>query len=110
MPLNFWNKALALLMHLIPTLIVLVALAVVLRREWVGAVLFPLLAVFYLVTKWGQLDWSGCAVIDGPSLLLGLSDRLTTGCSGRRFAPLLNLSVRPLRVSRLGLIAKNAVA
>lgn len=71
MPLDFGAKALALLMHLIPTLIVLVALAVVWRREWIAAVLFPLLAAVHLVTKWGQLDWSGYAVIEGPLLLLG---------------------------------------
>jgi hypothetical protein len=42
------------------------------RREWIGAVIFPLLMVFHAVTKWGQLDWSGYAVIDGPLLLLGI--------------------------------------
>ena len=71
MPADLWNQGLALLVHLIPALIVLVALAVVWRREWIAAVLFPLLAAFHVVTKWGQLDWSGYAVIDGPLLLLG---------------------------------------
>jgi hypothetical protein len=71
MPLGFWTKILALLMHLVPAAIVLVVLAVVWRREWMAAILFPLLAVIHLVTKWGQLDWSGYAVIDGPLLLLG---------------------------------------
>jgi hypothetical protein len=42
------------------------------RREWIGAILFPLLAVFHLVTKWGRLDWAGYAVIDGPLLVLGV--------------------------------------
>jgi len=60
------------LMHLIPTGIVLVVLIAVWRRERIGAVLFPLLAVSHLVTMWGQLDWSGYAVIDGPLLLLGI--------------------------------------
>ena len=71
MPFNFRQKILALMMHLIPTWIVLIALAVVWRREWIGAVLFPLLAVFHAVTKWGQLDWSAYAIIDGPLLFLG---------------------------------------
>lgn len=72
MSLGFWHTGLALLMHLIPSGIVLIALVVVWRREWIGAVLFPLLAAYHLVTKWGQLDWSGYAVIDGPLLLLGV--------------------------------------
>ena len=72
MPGGFWQKTVALLMHLIPTGVVLVALMIVWRLEWIGAVIFPLLAVFQLVTKWGQLHWSGYAMIDGPLLLLGL--------------------------------------
>jgi hypothetical protein len=72
LPLDPWHKALALLMHLIPTAVVLVALAIVWRWEWIGAVLFPLLAVFHLVTKRGRLDRAGYAMIDGPLLVLGV--------------------------------------
>lgn len=72
MPLDFWHKALALLMHMIPTAAVLVVLAIVWRREWIGAILFPLLAVLHLLTKWGRLDWAGYAMIDGPLLVLGV--------------------------------------
>ena len=70
MQVDFWHTALALLVHLIPTVLVLMALMVVWRREWIGAVLFPLLAVIHLVTKWGQFHWSVYAVIDGPLLLI----------------------------------------
>jgi hypothetical protein len=72
MPVDFWHKALALLMHMVPTAVVLVVLAIVWRREWIGAVLFPLLAVFHLVTMRGRLDWSGYAAIDGPLQVLGV--------------------------------------
>lgn len=71
-PGGFWYKALALFMHLIPTGIVLIVLAIAWRREWIGAVFFPLLAAFHLVTKSGQLHGSAYAVIDGPLLLLGI--------------------------------------
>ena len=71
-PLDFWQKAVALVMHLIPTAMVLVALIVVWRREWIGAILFPLFAILHLWSKWGQLDWSAYAIIDGPLLLLGI--------------------------------------
>ena len=72
LPMDLWHKALALLMHLIPTAVVLLVLWLVWRREWIGAVLFPLLAVLHLVTMWGRLDWTAYAVIDGPLLVLGV--------------------------------------
>jgi len=71
MRVDFWHKALALLIHLIPTALVLIALMVGWRREWIGAVVFPLLAVFHLVTKWG-FHWSVYALIDGPLLLMAV--------------------------------------
>jgi hypothetical protein len=70
MPVDAWQKAFALLMHLIPTGLVLLALVIVWRREWMGAVLFPALAVLHLVTKWGQLHWSAYVVIEAPLVLL----------------------------------------
>src|SRR6266487_3702862 len=57
-PYDFWHRALALLMHLVPSAIVLAVLAVVWRWEWVGVIAFPLLAVYHLVGMWGRLDWT----------------------------------------------------
>jgi len=71
MRLDFPRRMLALAMHLIPSFVVLIALAIVWRREWIAAVIFPLLAVFHVVTMRG-LHWSGYAVIDGPLLLLAV--------------------------------------
>jgi len=65
------EKAVALMMHLMPSMVVLAALAVVWRWEWVGAVLFPALALFHLISKWGQLELPGYVVIELPLLLLG---------------------------------------
>jgi len=70
-PGGFWQKSLALAMHLIPTAVVLAALAVAWRYEWIGAILFPLLAILHLVTAWGRLHWSAYVVIEAPLLLLG---------------------------------------
>jgi hypothetical protein len=70
-PLALWQKALDLALHLIPTAIFLAVLAVTWRREWIGALLFPLLAVLHLVSKWGQLHWSAYAVIEVPLLVVG---------------------------------------
>ncbi len=70
-PGGFWQKALAFVMHLVPTAIVLVALAVAWRHEWIGAVLFPLLALLHLAMAWGRFDWSAYVVIEAPLLLVG---------------------------------------
>ena len=72
MPLGPVEKAFALMMHLVPSAIVLAALAIVWRWEWVGALVFPLLAGFHLVSFWGRLHVSGYAVIEVPLVLLGI--------------------------------------
>ena len=69
---GFWQTALALLMHLIPTAILLAVLAVSWRWEWVGGVVFPALGLFYLVRFWGRFHWSTYALLAGPLLLLGV--------------------------------------
>jgi len=68
---GFWNTALALLMHLIPTGILLLILAVSWRWEWVGGVLFPALGAFYLIASWSRFHWSAYAIISGSLFLLG---------------------------------------
>ncbi len=89
MPMDPWQKALALLMHLIPTIIMVLAVVIVWRREWIGAGLFPLLALAHLVSKWGQLDWIAYVMIEGPLVLLGIlfwfnwQNRATLRPSGR---------------------------
>ena len=61
---------LALLIHLIPTYIVLLVLAVAWRREWLGTVLFVLLALFYLLAS--DQHWSAYLLISGPLLLMAV--------------------------------------
>lgn len=68
---GFWQTSLALLMHLIPTGVLLVLLALAWRWEWLGGVLFPVLGLGYVVTAWGRFHWSAYALIAGPLFLLG---------------------------------------
>jgi hypothetical protein len=68
---GFWNTTLALLMHLIPTGILLAILAVSWRWEWVGGLVFPALGAVYLITAWGKFHWSAYAIISGSLFLLG---------------------------------------
>ena len=71
MPLGPAEKAMALFMHLVPPILVLLVLVLVWRWDWPGAVLFPLLALVHLVSKWGQLDLAGYVIIEVPLVLLG---------------------------------------
>ncbi len=68
---GFWPTLLALAMHLIPTAILLVLLAVAWRWELAGFLAFSGLAIFYVVAFWGRFHWSAYALISGPLFLLG---------------------------------------
>jgi hypothetical protein len=65
------NTPLALLMHLIPTFLILACAGGFMAREWVGAVLFTALAPLYLILFWGRFHWSAYAAISGPLSLVG---------------------------------------
>lgn len=69
---GFGETLIALVMHLVPTLIVVVALVIAWRWEWVGAVLFFGLALSYWVMAWGQFPFVNYLTISGPLLLTGL--------------------------------------
>jgi hypothetical protein len=69
---GFWTTILALLMHLIPTAILLIVLALSWRWEWVGGVLFTALGVLYLVMFWGKFALSVYLLISGPLFLVGI--------------------------------------
>jgi len=69
---GFWETTLAFIIHLVPTAILLLFLALSWRWEWTGAVLFTGLAVFYLVASRGRFPWFVRALISGPLFLMGL--------------------------------------
>jgi len=68
---GFWKTMLALLVHLIPTWLILIGLAVSWRREWVGAALYTTLGILYLVMFWGRFVWYVYLFIAGPLILVG---------------------------------------
>ena len=69
---DLWQTIGALLLHLVPTLIVVIALVIAWRREWVGAILFIALAVFYVVWSWGRFPLVAYLSISGPLVLIGV--------------------------------------
>jgi hypothetical protein len=69
---GFWQTALALLMHLIPTGIVLAVLAISWRWEWAGGILFTALGALYLFQFWGRFHWQTYLCISGPLFFVGV--------------------------------------
>jgi hypothetical protein len=68
-----WQIMLALFMHLIPTFLLLVLLAVSWRREWIAGALLPLLGVLYVAWAWNRpfASLSTFLLMAGPLVLTG---------------------------------------
>ena len=60
----------AFAIHLLQSLVVVAAVVVGWRLQWIGAIAFGGLAVLYAVMVGGRLDW--IAVISVPLLVVGL--------------------------------------
>jgi hypothetical protein len=73
---GFWQTMLALLMHLIPVFVLILALVIAWRWEWVGAVLYAAAGTWYVI--WAlrhpnlpariKLLWS--STIAGPAFVI----------------------------------------
>ncbi|MFI5166004.1 MAG: hypothetical protein ACHQQS_05235 [Thermoanaerobaculales bacterium] len=70
---GFWQTAFALLMHLIPTFVIVAVLVASWRREWLGGVLFIALGVLYVAWAWNKpfARWYVLLVMAGPPVLTG---------------------------------------
>jgi len=68
---DFLTLLQALAMHLLPTAIILISLAIAWRWEWIGGILFIGLGIAYIISAWGAFNWSAYALIAGPLILAG---------------------------------------
>ena len=66
---GFWGTALALVIHLIPTFLLVAILLLSWRREWIGGIVYLVLAFAYVVFTWGRFPWPTYAVIAGPLMV-----------------------------------------
>ena len=64
---DIWETVQALFIHLIPTYLVIIALIIAWHREQIGAILFIVLAIFFLFLSRGK-GW----IIAGPLILIGI--------------------------------------
>jgi hypothetical protein len=69
---GFGETILALLMHLIPQFLMIGVLILSWRREWIGGVVFILLAILYIVGMWGRFPLMTYVIISGPLALTGI--------------------------------------
>jgi hypothetical protein len=75
--LGFWQTVLALLMHNIPSFVLLVVLLISWRYEIVGGIAFIFAGLLYIFMlfmnpqfEWYMLSWS--IIIAGPAFLIGI--------------------------------------
>jgi hypothetical protein len=71
---GFGQTVLALLMHLIPTFLILTILALSWRREWIGGVLFIVLALLWVVLNWNRpfMIWWVILLTAGTPVSVGI--------------------------------------
>ena len=71
MQLGFWGTIVGLLMHLIPSILLTIAIVLAWKWKWIGAVGFIGWAVWYVTTARG-FNWSVYVLIAGIPALVGL--------------------------------------
>lgn len=69
---GFGETSIALLIHLIPTFVIIGVLVVSWRREWIGGILFIVLGLLYVVWAWGKFPLSTYLIIAGPLVVTGI--------------------------------------
>lgn len=67
-----WAAVAALLMHLIPSIVLLIVVLIAWKRDMVGAVLFLGFALFYVGKAGLNQHWNWYLFIPGPAALVGV--------------------------------------
>lgn len=71
MQLGFWGTVVGLFMHLIPSILLAIAVVIAWRWEWFGALLFIGWAIYYVLT-FREFEWFVYMLIAGLPSLIGL--------------------------------------
>lgn len=64
------QTATALFLHLTPTFLILLFLALAWRREWIAAIAFAALGALYIAWAWGRFPVSVYFAISGPLFVM----------------------------------------
>jgi len=69
---GFWETLQALFMHLIPNFVLIGVLILSWKREWIAAIFFPSLAIFYIVWTGLKMHWTAYVTISGSLIIIGI--------------------------------------
>lgn len=69
---SFWNTAIALVIHLVPTIIIVVALIVSWKWEWIGGILYLVFALVYVASTWGRFPVFVYFIMSGPMVIISV--------------------------------------
>jgi len=69
---SFGELLVALFMHLVPTFVIVFFIIIAWKREWIGAILFLGLAIFYIIIFWSELDFVILLIIPLPLLICSI--------------------------------------
>ena len=69
---EFWNTIPALMLHLIPTFIIILIIIFSWNRPLIGGLFYTFLGIAYIVYSWGKFDWTVYFIIAGPLFFLGI--------------------------------------
>ncbi len=73
MQLGFWGTIVGLFMHLLPSILLTIAVVIAWKREWFGALLFIGWAIWYVVVFSARgFDWFVYVLSAGLPALIGL--------------------------------------
>lgn len=59
-----------ILLHLLPTAVILLIVFVAYNRPLIGAIIYLVLGLIYIITGWASMHWTAHVLIAGPLLLL----------------------------------------
>ncbi|MCK5283207.1 MAG: hypothetical protein KAK00_07395 [Nanoarchaeota archaeon] len=68
---GFWGTVLALLIHLIPTYLIIIATLVAWKWETIGGIIFIVLGISYIIMIMDKASMIAYLVIAGPVILAG---------------------------------------
>lgn len=70
--ISFWEVLFALMVHLIPTFVLLIVLVISWKHELVGTVTFLLLTIFYLIMTWGKFPLLNYIILCSPMVVISI--------------------------------------
>ncbi len=69
---NISQTLIDLVLHFIPTVIVLLLVVIAHQRPLIGSIIFAVNGIVYIITGWDNLHWTAHLLIAGPLMLISI--------------------------------------